>query len=171
MSPEQATGGPVDARSDIFSFGAMLYEMVTRARAFAGTSTADTLSAVIRAQPKRATEVVPGVPSDLEKVILRCLRKAPERRFQHVDDLKVALQEIKEDSESDTTKPMPGPRKRRGRLAAAAFASAAVLTVAWLLWSHREASAPPPHVAPLTALNGREGEPTLSPDGNQVAFS
>ena len=61
MSPEQATGGPVDARSDIFSFGAMLYEMVTGARAFAGTSTADTLSAVIRAQPKAPSAIVPAI--------------------------------------------------------------------------------------------------------------
>ena len=100
MSPEQATGGKVDARSDIFSFGAMLYEMVTGVRAFAGASTADTLSAVIRAQPKPPSAIVPSVPSDLEKVILRCLRKDPERRFQHIADVKVALQEIKEDSES-----------------------------------------------------------------------
>jgi len=89
MAPEQATGGPVDARSDIFSFGAMLYEMVTGARAFLGTSTADTLSAVIRAQPKAPSAVVPGIPSDLEKAILRCLRKDPQRRYQHIDDVKV----------------------------------------------------------------------------------
>ena len=75
MSPEQASGGKVDARSDIFSFGAMLYEMVTGTRAFAGTSTADTLSAVLRAQPKPPSAIVPTVPSDLEKVIVRCLRK------------------------------------------------------------------------------------------------
>jgi eukaryotic-like serine/threonine-protein kinase len=87
MSPEQATGAKVDARSDIFSFGAMLYEMVTGQRAFAGTSTAHTLEAVIRAQPKRPTEIVPGVPSDLEKVILRCLRREPARRFRHIADV------------------------------------------------------------------------------------
>src|SRR6185503_17075335 len=123
MSPEQATGGTVDARSDIFSFGAMLYEMVTGVRAFAGTSTADTLSAVLRTQPKAPTAMVAGVPTDLEKAILRCLRKDPERRFQHIDDVKVALQEIKEDSESGTTSALPGPGKRRGRLAIAAFGS------------------------------------------------
>jgi eukaryotic-like serine/threonine-protein kinase len=81
MSPEQATSEKVDARSDIFSFGALLYEMVTGARAFAGTSTADTLSAVIRAQPKAPSAILANVPSDLEKVILRCLRKDPPRRY------------------------------------------------------------------------------------------
>src|SRR4029450_13164205 len=93
MAPEQATGGPVDARSDIFSFGALLYEMVTGARAFAGTSTADTLSAVIRAQPKAPSAIVANVPGDLEKIILRCLRKDPPRRYQHIDDVKGALEE------------------------------------------------------------------------------
>jgi len=68
MAPEQATGRVVDARSDIFSFGAMLYEMVTGSRAFPGTSTADTLSAVIRSQPKPPSAVV-AIPGDLEKVI------------------------------------------------------------------------------------------------------
>ncbi len=102
MAPEQATGGKVDARSDIFSFGAMLYEMVTGVRAFEGASTADTLAAVVRAQPKPPAEIVENIPSDLQKVILRCLRKDPERRFQHISDVKVALQDIKEESESGT---------------------------------------------------------------------
>ena len=97
MSPEQATGARVDARSDIFSFGAMLYQMVTGVRAFAGTSAADTLGAVMRAQPKPPTAVVGGVPADLERVILRCLRKDPERRFQHMGDVRVELQELEGD--------------------------------------------------------------------------
>ena len=85
MSPEQATGGTVDARTDIFSFGAMLYEMVTGSRAFPGSSTAETLSAVIHAQPRPPSAVVGAIPGDLEKVILRCLRKSaaavpPHRR-------------------------------------------------------------------------------------------
>ena len=74
----------------------MLYEMVTGVRAFSGTSAADTLSAVLRAQPKAPNAMVAGVPTDLEKAILRCLRKDPERRFQHMGDVRVALQEIKE---------------------------------------------------------------------------
>ena len=125
----------MDARSDIFSFGAMLYEMVTGARAFAGTSTADTLSAVIRAQPKTPSAVVANVPSDLEKVILRCLRKDPQRRFQHIDDVKVALQDIKEESESGVTAPAPVARTRRRGPIAALVAAALVIVgaAAWLL--------------------------------------
>ena len=83
----RATGGTVDARTDIFSFGAMLYEMLTGWRAFPGASTAETLSAVIRAQPTPPSAVVAEIPGDLEKVILRCLRKDPQRRYQHIDAL------------------------------------------------------------------------------------
>jgi serine/threonine protein kinase len=81
MSPEQATGGNVDARSDVFSFGALLYEMVTGRPAFAGPSTAETLAAVLREPPKAPSELVTGLPKELERLILRCLQNDPERRF------------------------------------------------------------------------------------------
>ncbi len=172
MAPEQATGGKVDARSDIFSFGALLYEMVTGVRAFEGASTADTLAAVVRAQPKPPAEIVPNFPSDLQKVILRCLRKDPERRFQHIDDVKVALEEIKEDSESGSAAAVPSARYRHS-WAIAALVGVVILVAAmvWLQRYRRETEAPPPRVAPLTALPGSEQWPALSPDGNQVAFA
>jgi eukaryotic-like serine/threonine-protein kinase len=174
MAPEQATGGPVDARSDIFSFGALLYEMVTGARAFAGTSTADTLSAVIRAQPKAPSAMVAAIPGDLEKVILRCLRKDPPRRYQHIGDVKVALEDIKEELESGVTARAPVVRSRRGPIAALVAAALVIVgTTAWLLLpSHRAREAPPPRrVISLTSLTGSELYPTFSPDGEQVAFS
>ena len=93
-------GGPVDARSDVFSFGAVLYEMVTGRRAFAGDSAAEMLAAVLKEQPKPPSELAPDVPRDLERIILRCLRKDPDRRFQHMADVKVELQELKEESDS-----------------------------------------------------------------------
>ena len=100
MSPEQAAAERW-MRGATSSASARCSTRWSRARgAFAGTSIADTLNAVIRVQPKAPSAIVPAVPSDLEKVILRCLRKDPDRRFQHIADVKVALQEIKEDSES-----------------------------------------------------------------------
>jgi serine/threonine protein kinase/Tol biopolymer transport system component len=173
MAPEQATGASVDARSDIFSFGAMLYEMVTGTRAFAGTSTADTLSAVIRAQPKLPTAIVPDLPGDLEKVILRCLRKDPQRRFQHIGDVKVALQEIKEESDSGAARPLPAGRSRRTPLMVliAATVVVAAMAAAWLLRPLRHAESPPMRLLPLTTLTGQESAPTFSPDGEQVAFA
>ena len=177
MAPEQATGGTVDARADIFSFGAMLYEMVTGSRAFPGTSTADTLSAVIRAQPTPPSAAVATIPADLERVILRCLRKDPQRRYQHIDDVKVAFEDIKEESESGASHPAGVVRKRRFGLIAAFAAAGLVIVVAaaaaWLLLrSPRRADAPPAmRVVPLTTMAGLEFHPTFSPDGDQVAFT
>ena len=115
MSPEQAEGKKVDARSDIFSFGAVLYEMVTGQKAFQGDSKMSTLTAVLKQEPKPISQLVPAIPRDLEKIINRCLRKDPGRRFQHMDDLKVELEELKEESDSGTlagTPPAVRPTQR-----------------------------------------------------------
>src|SRR3984893_874605 len=100
MSPEQAEGRRVDGRSDIFSFGSVLYEMVTGKRAFEGATKVSTLSAILHKEPTAASEISPAVPMDLEKIIARCLRKDPERRAQGIVDVKLALEELKEESES-----------------------------------------------------------------------
>ena len=82
MSPEQAEGKPVDGRSDIFSFGALLYEMLTRRRAFQADSSLAILTAILREDPKPASSVARGIPLELDRIVERCLRKDPERRFQ-----------------------------------------------------------------------------------------
>ena len=179
MSPEQATGGTVDARSDIFSFGAMLYEMVTGVRAFTGRSTADTLSAVLRAQPKPPSAMVPGVPPDLEKAILRCLRKDPERRFQHMGDLRVELQELKETFDSGPpvaaglrALPSTGMPRRAimGGIGVVILAAGAVLL--WRTWQPVVLSTvtAAPTLVQLTSER-RAGSGSFSPDGTQIAFS
>ena len=172
MSPEQATGRKVDARSDVFSFGAMLYEMVTGRRAFAGHSTAETLAAVLREQPKAPSEATPGLPRDMEKLILRCLQKSPDRRFQHMGDVKVELREIEEESESEPAAGQAAARRRRRGWLAAALASAVPLAiVVWLLWRPREPERAQPQLVPLTSMRGFEAYPTFSPDGGQIAFA
>ena len=93
MSPEQAEAGKVDARSDIFSFGSVLYEMVTGRRAFEGPSLISTLSAILHVDPKPIAETVVDAPPELQRTIVRCLRKAPERRFQSMADVGVVLNE------------------------------------------------------------------------------
>src|SRR5262249_33108308 len=80
MSPEQAEGRDVDARADIFAFGAMLYEMVTGGRAFHGESPMATLAAILHTDPRPADEVAPGVPRPLARLVTRCLAKDPARR-------------------------------------------------------------------------------------------
>ena len=94
VAPEQVTGAKVDARSDIFSFGSMLYEMLTGRRAFRGATAAETIGEVLGRQPTPPREIVPDLPIELEQVVLRCLRKEPERRFQSIADVRVVLQEI-----------------------------------------------------------------------------
>jgi serine/threonine-protein kinase len=100
MSPEQAEGKPVDARSDIFSFGSVLYEMLTGQRAFQGETKASTIAAILREEPKPLSQVAEGLPREVDRLVKRCLRKDREHRFQTMADLKVALEELKEESDS-----------------------------------------------------------------------
>ncbi|MBI1791301.1 MAG: protein kinase [Acidobacteria bacterium] len=96
MSPEQAEGKRVDARSDIFSFGSVLYEMVTGRHPFQGASKLATLSAILSKEPAPLLEILGTAPPELDQIVTRCLRKEPERRFQHMSDLKVALEEVRD---------------------------------------------------------------------------
>ena len=174
MSPEQAQGRPVDARSDVFSFGAVLYEMLTGARAFQGDSAAGILAAILTKEPPP----VEGIPSHVERLLNRCLRKDPARRAQSMADVRVALLELKEDSESGrldgSLPPAPrrkAPRWRRWAAVAAgvgALASVGLLAV-WL--NKRSKPAPPYSIVPLTTYPGWELYPSFSPDGKQVAFA
>lgn len=110
MSPEQAEGKNVDARSDIFSFGSMLYEMVTGQRAFVGGSKLSSLSAVLHKEPQPPSQAAPDIPTELDRIIARCMKKDPERRWQSMADVKVALDELREEMESSSVDPRrPGP--------------------------------------------------------------
>jgi len=128
MSPEQAQGKKVDARSDIFSFGSVLYEMVTGRRAFQGETKLAMLSAVLDKEPTAVSAIVPKTPPELEKLIARCLRKDPERRIQHMGDVKLALEELKEERTSAKV------RARRLPIALA-IASLTFVTVAGVLFA------------------------------------
>jgi eukaryotic-like serine/threonine-protein kinase len=170
MSPEQAEGHPVDPRSDVFSFGAVLYEMVTGRKAFARESPSATIAAVLRDDPEPAASVSGAVPPELDRVIHRCLRKDPAKRFQSMADLKVALEELREES-AGTRKRTAFPGRRRLALAAAAAALLVVAAAgAWVV-QNRPEPAEPSKPVPLTSFSGAIGFPSLSPEGNLVAFS
>jgi len=97
MSPEQADGRKIDARSDIFSFGSVLYEMVSGRQAFPGSSKLSTLSAVLYKEPEPVSQAVPDIHPELERLIARCLRKEPDRRWQTMADIKVALEDLRDE--------------------------------------------------------------------------
>jgi serine/threonine protein kinase len=90
----------VDARSDIFSFGSVFYEMVTGRRAFQGNTPASTQAAILKESPKPASQVVEALPREVERLISRCLREDVNQRFQHMDEMKISLEELKEESDS-----------------------------------------------------------------------
>ncbi|MCI0603024.1 serine/threonine-protein kinase [bacterium] len=162
MSPEQATGKNVDGRTDIFSFGAVLYEMISGQRAFQGNSVVEILAATLNQEPKA---LPPKVPPELAMVILRCLRKDPARRFQTMADLKLALEDAREQIQE--------PRKR---LSSRKFVPVILMIAAlfaFLLWQpwKKETAVGPLRVQAITTLPGVEQYPSLSPDGKQVVFA
>ena len=150
MSPEQAEGKALDGRSDIFSFGAVVYEMVTGRRAFSGDTAVSTLASVIKEHPKPLSEVTPETPRDLEKLINRCLQKQPDRRWQAMADLRVALGELREESESGDRQAAAPPVQQRlwWRWMALAVVPL-IIAGAWGLW--RAGTRPAPRTPVLTS--------------------
>ncbi len=169
MSPEQAQGLKLDSRSDIFSFGAVLYEMLTGRRAFKSENKASMLAAILTREPEPLTETT---PRELDRIVQRCLRKDPARRFQTMADLKVALEELKDESESGRLVAQGGPvaRNRRWPMVVATIAIAAVaLAGAW--WFLRPApTTGSRNLRQLTYDDGTTGYPALSPDAKLVAY-
>src|SRR5947209_7933210 len=167
MSPEQAEGKKLDARSDIFSFGSMLYEMVTGRQAFHGDSKLSTLSAILKEEPKPLSAVIADASRDLEKIINRCLRKVPDRRFQHMADVKVALEELKEESESGkltSNASVGAPRWSKSRWIWTVAGSAVLLIVATVVGLRfiGPRQHPAPKIVPLTSYPGSQVDPAFS---------
>src|SRR5262249_43867726 len=136
MSPEQVRGRPVDHRADIFSFGAILYEMLTGKRAFHGESAAETMSAILREDPPDLSESNKNVSPAIERVLRHCLEKNPEERFHSASDLAFAIEALSGATPTSTqvaATPTLGPRwmKRRELIAwiAAAIFLLALLAV------------------------------------------
>jgi serine/threonine protein kinase len=160
MSPEQLQGKPVDARSDLFSFGCVLYELLTGRRAFEGENPASVIAAVLEREPA-PLEISPP----LDRVVERCLAKDPDARFQTAVDLKAALKWAVEQT------PLVKPATRRWMAAAVAVGvcTAALAVALWAPW--RKPSAEPSSykfTIDLTQEEGYRGGFKLSPDGRQI---
>ncbi|MDH4157988.1 MAG: serine/threonine-protein kinase [candidate division Zixibacteria bacterium] len=174
MSPEQLDAKEVDGRSDIFSFGAILYEMATGNRAFEGKSQASLIASIMKEQPRPISQVVPLSPPMLDRVIGQCLEKDAEDRWQSAGDLRQALQWISEGgSQVGIPVTVSARRRRRERVLWGALVILAVVCAALGVLSLTRIT-PVPKVArwvipPAPGLNSITW-PKLSPDGTMIAF-
>ena len=177
MSPEQADGKTVDSRSDVFSFGSVLYEMATGERAFQGGSKLSSLSAVLYKDPRPASQAVAEVPAELDRIIARCLKKDPERRWQTMADVKVALEELRDEMDAShfsVATASPGVRRpSRTRLWAGLGVLAGVLLGVALSFTYQQRFSRPPEPPSFQRLTFRRGDVTSAKfaPGDTVVYS
>jgi Tol biopolymer transport system component/predicted Ser/Thr protein kinase len=177
MSPEQASGLPVDARSDIFAFGVLLYELVTGHHPSRRATTVETLAAIREQDPEPPTRLVANLPLEIDRAVLRCLHKDPAKRWQSLSDLGVMLQDIREDSLSGRRVIVDAavPQGRRARWPWLVAAGGAVIIAAaatlYLTRSRAPESAGPLEVHRLTYDGGYSFMPAISADGKLIAYA
>ncbi|HET9372063.1 MAG TPA: protein kinase, partial [Vicinamibacterales bacterium] len=178
MAPEQVRGLTVDHRTDIFAFGAVLYEMLSGVRAFRADTAADTMSAILSQDPPDLDAARLAIPPAVERIVRRCLEKNPELRFQSANDLAFALETLSTTSSSAAATAVDAavPTRPRGAwrpwtVAAASLAAALVATAAWFSSTAPAAEARWSQFTRLTEAAGEETGPAISPDGATVAFA
>ncbi len=170
MSPEQVKGQNADHRSDLFSFGAILYEMLSGKRAFSGETSVETMSAILKQDPPELTETNRTAPPALERIVRHCLEKNPEERFQSARDVAFNLANISEISGGSTTlRALKAPRRLRVWPIAAGSLLAGLIAGA-LLWPRREPDASPVFDR-LTYQLGTVDSARFSPDGHTIVYS
>jgi Tol biopolymer transport system component len=176
MAPEVLQGVDADARSDIFSLGCVLYEMVTGRRAFEGKSQLSVLSAILEKDPEPVSQVQPTSPAALEHVVKTCLEKNPEERFQTAHDVKVQLKWIATGgAEPRASKPMP-KFPRLGWIVAGAAVVALILAAGYFLFAGHTGPVvrsfiESPSGTTFIAMAPSSGPPAISPDGTRLVFS
>jgi serine/threonine protein kinase/Tol biopolymer transport system component len=193
MSPEQARGEELDARTDLFSFGAVLYEMATGRMAFSGKTTAIVQEAILNRAPVPIVRVNPGLPPKLEEVINKALEKDRDLRYQHASELRADLKRLRRDTDSGrvsssgsrtvqelaaepgarsvaASQPSPGLARKRYIVLAASIALLAAAFVAYHFWPRSNAQVGPARITQISRWNKPMQNARLSPDGHNVAF-
>ena len=183
MAPEQIEGVEADARTDIFAFGCVLFEMLTGKKAFEGKTRASLIGAIMHAEPPPVSQVQPVAPAALNHIVARCLAKDPDDRWQSARDLMHELKWVADggvslDSAAQTTSPAPRSAWSRA-LTWTAAAAALVFAIAWLaVWAPWRAAAPPrvtrmtitPFGPAALTINRTDGDLALTPDGTHVVY-
>ena len=169
MSPEQVRGGPLDARSDIFSLGIILYELLTGRLPFHARSAVETMNSILVDDPPEMTDT----PEAVEALVMRCLEKDPTLRFSSARDLSFALETAAKSVTTSAKSPVPPKRidaevpNTRGRILVLALIAAGIALAAFL--SREKPGIEPPRLRTLT-WSGRDSSPAASPDGKLIAF-
>jgi eukaryotic-like serine/threonine-protein kinase len=178
MAPEQLTGGSADARSDLFAFGAMLYEMIAGRRAFDAASPADLAAAILGHEPAPLSGHVARVPPALDRLVATCLAKDPDERWQTARDLLRELRWLRDDSATRrASTAVVAARPRRGFAVAVLIAAAAVIGAFGLVTFMRQPAPPPTRVdfhvypPPGTRFPRGSAEMAVSPDGSRLVLT
>ena len=177
MSPEQARGKPVDRRTDVWSFGCLLYELLAGKKAFEGETVSDVMASVLTREPDWAA-LPAAMPARIRELLSRCLRKDPEKRLHDIADARIEIDDALDEPAAGSVIGAASPAGRRGvratGLVVIALASAAVGVLATRLLARRAASAGPSEVVGLvrfTPPTARSEWPTWSPDGSLLAYA